>query len=140
MTNNKNWQKSSWKYIVAFFILLWTPPPPPLNRDITCSKLYLNKNIREGKVLSLISINLRWIFSRKYLTIFSRYLLLRKTLSKMFKRFWIRLWNISILFILFRISVYIIICGSDMVYRFLSTISETKTLKKLHLKPISFHY
>ena len=30
MKNNKNYQKSSWKYIRAFFILFWTRPQWPM--------------------------------------------------------------------------------------------------------------
>ena len=40
------------------------------------------------------------------LKIFSRYLLLRKTPSKRFDRFWRHLWNMTILFILFRMSLW----------------------------------
>ena len=61
----------------------------------------------QSRIQSL-SKRLRWIISQKNFTIFSRYLLLRKAPPRILTGFWIHLWNMPILFLLFRISLTVI--------------------------------
>ena len=84
------------------------PPSPPLVTRLVFTKM-------QRRIQNPVKC-LRWIFSQKYLTIFSRYLLLRKMPSKMFDR----VLNTPLEYAHFVYIVYdkfVIVIWSDGLYR-----------------------